>query len=398
MSLPTNSADSAWVITKAAELGFDLCGLVPAEDCLGPAHRAEWLARGFAGQMRYLHDARRDHVLAAMPEARTAIVCALNYNTAPPYSTEAAAQAAAQARPSVWLSRYAWGDDYHQVILEKLQNLIAAMRQKFPQPFSARAWVDTGPLSERVLAQKAGLGWLAKNTCLINRELGSWLFLGVILTSLGLTAGDASAAGKHALHPRSAFLPPAQTAPPADSLPPADLCGNCSLCIDACPTGALVQPYVMDARRCISYLTIELRGPIPESFRQPAGWQVFGCDICQDVCPWNRGAPLSRETRFAPRQNLLAPDLEWLLSLQEDDFRRIFKNSAVRRAKWRGLIRNACVAAGNILRSRHLDCQVRARLREKLAALAASADALISAHARWALAQSQENPSPPVLA
>ena len=189
--------------------------------------------------------------------------------------------------PRGWISRYAWGDDYHMVIGKKLEQLLAAMRGRISlDPWQARAYVDTGPIDERLAAQQAGLGWQAKNTCLINEKFGSWLFLGVILTSLELA--------------------PSNAAPDA---PPADLCGNCRLCLDACPTGALVEPYVMDARRCISYLTIELREAIPEELRAPMGWQVFGCDICQDVCPWNRKAPVTSIPSFQAREKLLAPEL-----------------------------------------------------------------------------------------
>jgi epoxyqueuosine reductase len=250
------------------------------------------------------------------------------------------------------------------------------MSAKFGEDFSVRAYVDTGPVSERVAARQAGLGWLAKNSCLINDKLGSWLFLGVVLTSLELV--------------------PSLSQNEGIATPPPDLCGNCRLCLDACPTGAFVEPYVLDARRCISYLTIELRDSIPEEFRAAMGWQVFGCDICQDVCPWNRQAPATTEAAFAPRKGLVAPELEWLLSLTEDDFRSAFRGSAVRRTKWRGLVRNACIAAGNALaRSRRASddaapgkgAQETGRLRARLSDLAASSDAIIAEHAQWALAQ-----------
>ena len=377
-------ADTDWIIAKAKALGFDLCGIARAEECTEPAHRDEWLARGYAGQMRYLHDARRAAPALALPEARSVIVCAINYNTAQPYSTEAAALNAAETSdrgavasgPRGWLSRYAWGDDYHAAIGEKLENLVAAMVERFGDNFSARAYVDTGPVSERVAARQAGLGWLAKNTCLINPEIGSWLFLAVVLTSLELMPS----------------LPQNETM----FTPPPDLCGNCRLCLDACPTGALVEPYVLDARRCISYLTIELRDSIPEEFRSAMGWQVFGCDICQDVCPWNRQAPATAEAVFAPREKLVAPELDWLLSLTEEDFRRVFRGSAVRRTKWRGLLRNACIAAGNAFaRGRRASgaaapgkgVQEIVGLRARLADLAASPDTIVAEHAQWALAQ-----------
>jgi epoxyqueuosine reductase len=355
------------VISQAKALGFDLCGIAPADslDENELAHATEWLARGYAGQMRYLHDERRADPTRVLPGAKSVIVCAVNYNAAQPASTDAAAAARGQAKDGPahgWISRYAWGDDYHNVVGEKLDHLVAALAERFGENFAARAYVDTGPIGERAAAQRAGLGWLAKNTCLINEDLGSWLFLGVIITSLDFV--DASAAA---------------------ALPAADLCGNCRLCIDACPTEALVEPYVMDARRCIAYLTIELRESIPEEFRSAMGWQVFGCDICQDVCPWNRKAPATSHPAFAPREKLFAPELEWLLSLDESDFREFFRASPVRRTKWRGLMRNACIAAGNAP-ALCGDAEI-GRLRQRLSEIAAGSDELLAEHAHWALAQ-----------
>ncbi|MGH9709930.1 MAG: tRNA epoxyqueuosine(34) reductase QueG, partial [Candidatus Acidiferrales bacterium] len=222
----------------ARSIGFELCGIAPVEEFEELRRLPEWLDRGYAGEMRYLHDARRAGVENALPGTRSVIVCALNYNTALPYSTASDAIAAtvdnADAhKPRGWISRYAWGDDYHDVMKRKLDELLAWMRVEFGGTFQARSYVDTGPVLERVAAKYAGLGWLAKNTCLINQRLGSWLFLGVILTDLALTPSL-----------------------PHGEAPPADLCGSCRRCIDACPTEAIVAPYVLDARRCISYLTI----------------------------------------------------------------------------------------------------------------------------------------------
>jgi len=252
------------------------------------------------------------------------------------------------------------------VIQEKLRTLIYEMRAHFDEPFVARAYVDTGPILERVAAKYAGLGWLGKNTCLINQKLGSWLFLGVIITTLDLaptlTAGDP---------------------------PPSDLCGTCTRCLDACPTQAFPEPYVLDARRCISYLTIELRDSIPEELRPEIGNHVIGCDICQDVCPWNRKAPVTAAPEFRPRKfsesdtSLVAPELEWLASLAQEHFSAFFRGSAVKRAKWRGLVRNACVALGNSGLTPGHDS--RARAIKALDQLAASDDSLIAEHARWAL-------------
>src|SRR5271170_2069064 len=253
-----SAVDTDWIIATAREVGFDLCGIVPVGELADGGRLNDWLSRGFAGEMRYLFDPRRDDIASVMAQARSVIVCAINYNTAQPLSVEAAASAAASGEARGWISRYAWGDDYHETIGEKLEDLARVLRKRFGDGFAARCYVDTGPISERAAARLAGLGWLGKNTCLINETLGSSLFLGVIVTSLDLGANG-----------EAAF-----------ALPAADLCGNCRLCLDACPTGALVEPYVLDARRCISYLTIELRGSIPEGLRPEIGWQVFGCDIC----------------------------------------------------------------------------------------------------------------------
>jgi epoxyqueuosine reductase len=359
-----NADRTAHVIEISRALGFDLCGIVPAEEFPELAHLEEWLARGYAGELRYLHDARRHSPSRVMEGARSLIVCALNYNTSFPNSTETPNEIGSQSGPQGWISRYAWGDDYHIVLREKLDSLVETLHKEFPEPFEARAYVDTGPVVERVAAKYAGIGWLAKNTCLINENIGSWLFLGVIVTTLDLAAS----------------LGPAE-------VPAADLCGNCRLCIEACPTDAIVEPYVLDARRCISYLTIELRGAIPTEFREPMWRHVFGCDICQDVCPWNRRAPITAQESFAPRRfaqhSLFSPDLEWLASLTEEEFREAFRGSPVKRTKWRGLVRNACVALGNSgLRPGEPRYE---EICAQLARLVAAGDAILAEHARWAL-------------
>jgi epoxyqueuosine reductase len=355
---------AARTIELGRAAGFDLCGIAPAAEFPELAHLDDWLERGHAGEMQYLRDTRRRSPTDAMQGARSVIVCALNYNAALPASTDAATPADSDEGPRGWISRYAWGDDYHAVLGEKLEALIVNLRAESPEPFEARAYVDTGPIIERVAAKYAGLGWLAKNTCLINEEMGSFLFLGVILTTLDLAA------------PLSA----AETAAP-------DLCGNCSLCIEACPTGAIVEPYLLDARRCISYLTIELRGSIPPEFREAIGPHVFGCDICQDVCPWNRRAPVTPLANFQPRErdgrSLFAPGLEWLMSMKEDEYRSVFRASPVKRTKWRGLLRNACVAIGNSgLRPGEPRYE---EICTRLSELAASQDAILVEHAQWAL-------------
>jgi epoxyqueuosine reductase len=369
---------TAWICDQARSVGFDLCGVAsipsgsPNSDWPELARIPEWLADGNAGEMRYLSDPRRESPHQVMPGARSVIVCATNYNTGQPLSTEFPAAESRENSPRGWISRYAWGTDYHETLGAKLESLVTAMRAQFPEPFDAKWYVDTGPIHERAAAHHAGLGTVGKHTLLIHPELGSWIFLSVILTTLDLTPSLGLAQSSGPEQSRAEF-------------PPTDVCGQCTLCIDACPTSAIVEPYVLDARLCISYLTIELRGAIPENLRALMGRQVFGCDICQDVCPWNREAPTTNDATFQPRENLLAPDLEWLASLTEDQFREIFRASPIKRAKYRGLIRNACVALGNARIQRN--SPARKRVTELLARLAASNDAQIADHATWALSK-----------
>lgn len=367
--------DRDWIVQQAKTLGFELCGVVRAEQFPELAQFTEWLKRGYAGEMAYLEDARRRAPASVVNGLRSVIVCALNYNTAHPYSTEAAAQNTSNGEdPRGWVSRYAWGNDYHEVLWGKLNALVAAMKDKVAGPFMARAYADTGPVAERVFAKHAGLGWIGKNTLLLNEALGSWLFLGVIFTSLELTPSLA-----------------------ANELPPPDLCGNCRQCLDACPTGALGEPYVMDARRCISYLTIELRGAIPEQFREAMAWQVYGCDICQDVCPYNRAAPETSLPSFQPREfadgtSLLHPTLEWLAGMGEEEFRKVFRGSAMKRAKWTGLVRNTCIALGNSRIEKGTAAYQ--RIVELLERLLASEFSVIAESARWALSRIQHSRQP----
>jgi len=387
-----NAAEKTeWICQQARGAGFDLCGIAPVgmeattqareENALDGtfaelAHLPEWLARGYAGEMNYLRDARRGDPRLVLDGAQSLIVVALNYNSSPPYSTELPVTRGGDG-PRGWISRYAWGDDYHQLLREKLEMVVAAMRAPFTGPFEARAYADTGPVIERVAAKYAGLGWLAKNTCLINEKLGSWLFLGVIVTTLDLAPSI-----------------------PGGELPAPDLCGNCRLCLDACPTQAFPEAYVLDATRCISYLTIELRGAIPEDMRRSMGRAVIGCDICQDVCPWNRKSPVTPLAAFQPRQllgsrgelsggkqdeSLLAPELGTLASLTQEEFSSVFRGSAVKRAKWRGMVRNACVALGNS--GVQQDSATYQRVIGMLERVAAGGDPLIAEHARWALAR-----------
>ncbi len=386
------SERTRWIASQARAVGFDQCGVAAPDALAELEHLPDWLERGYEGEMNYLRDPRRLVPDRALEGIRSIIVCALNYNTTLPYSTQAVTESAANENdfigPRGWISRYAWGDDYHEILGRKLESLLAAMRAEFSGiKFDARAYVDTGPIVERIAAKYAGIGWLAKNTCLINEDRGSWLFLGVILTTLDLEPTLA-----------------------AGELPPPDLCGNCRLCIDACPTEAITAPYLLDARRCISYLTIELRGSIPEEFRPAMGSMVYGCDICQDVCPWNRNAPATTLAEFMPRKiasnnghqnstpqradlpdapknvdSLYAPPLEWLAALTEEEFREMFRGSSMKRAKWRGLIRNACVALGNSKLS--LSFPAYARILHILDRLAKAPDATIVEHAQWAISQ-----------
>ena len=389
-----NKSDTVWVESRAKELGFELCGVVSAREFPELERTEEWLSRGFGGEMKYLSDPRRRSAQGAFFGVRSVIVCALNYNTNSPKSIDVP-HLPDNGEPRGWISRYAWGADYHEVLQEKLNELMSVMREHFDEPFEARVYADTGPLHERLFAKYAGLGWVGKNTLLLNQRLGSWIFLGVMLTTLDL-------------------------APTLEEtvLPPPDLCGSCRRCIDACPTQAFVEPYVMDARRCISYLTIELRGAIPEELRDSIGNHVFGCDICQDVCPWNRRAPETRHEEFEPRsfssglesvprvngapenadsgppdptdvaeESLFLPRLEWLAGIDETEFRRIFRGSAIKRTKWRGLVRNACVALGNS--ELQAGTPAHRRIRELLKRLCASHDPIIAESALWALSRIQ---------
>jgi epoxyqueuosine reductase len=380
-----SSSETAWIVDRAIALGFDLCGVVHAEKFPELELAKEWLARGYAGEMKYLADERRANPQSVMPGIRSVIVCALNYNSSQPHSIDVYNQQ--KPEPRGWISRYAWGQDYHEVLQQKLQSLASSLPERFTEPHESRIYADTGPLHERVFARHAGLGWVGKNTLLLNSKLGSWFFLGVILTTLDIPPS----------------LGPAQPPPP-------DLCGSCTKCIDACPTDALVEPYVMDARLCISYLTIEHRGSIPENLRELMGFHVFGCDICQDVCPWNRRAPVTQSKEFQPRtlprpveahptgiptsvaspdeeESLFLPRLEWLAALDEVQFREIFRGSPIRRTKWRGLLRNACIALGNAAPAR--GSAHHARICTLLARLSASPEPLIVESAQWALSRIQ---------
>jgi epoxyqueuosine reductase len=350
--------------TLAQEAGFTEAGLVAlpyAEQARDADRYKEWIEAGRAGTMRYLERRDEDGRLVRaqtanpFPWARSAIVCFTQYQSQKIRSVGPAPEGTG------WIARYAWSSrihpdgvrrpsDYHKVLLKRLKALDAKLHAEFGN-FESRAYVDTGPVVERSLAVAAGLGWTGKNTCLIHPKLGSCGFLAVLLTSLDV-------------HPEDQRL----------DVP--DRCGSCTRCIEACPTDALIEPYQMDATRCIAYLTIEHQGEIPEHLMGGIGRQVFGCDICQDVCPWNRKAPITADPDFESRPELINPTLEWLSSLDERSFEQQFNGSPVRRTGFWGLRRNVAIAMGNAGRQ-----QFRPRLEE----WASVADEGLRAAARWAL-------------
>jgi epoxyqueuosine reductase len=328
---------SAQIVKRLArECGFELAGVAAAEPANDFWGYREWIEKGFAGEMQYLTDRRarvREDPRNLLESARSIICVGKLYNTDGP--TDGV------------VSRYAWGEDYHRVMRAGLENLVELLGRE-AGAFEYKICVDTAPLLERSYARQAGLGWIGKNTCLIHEPLGSWFFLGEIITSLEIEHGD----------------------------PPPDRCGTCTRCIDACPTQALVpdgEGWALDARRCISYLTIELRGTIPEEHREGMGEHIFGCDICQDVCPWNSRAPVTEEQAFSARA---FPDLRNLVKLSPEDFNRIVGGSPMERAKQSGMRRNMAVAMGN---------SGLEQFRGPLEDLAASDDEKVAEHAQWAL-------------
>ncbi|HMD49430.1 MAG TPA: tRNA epoxyqueuosine(34) reductase QueG [Bryobacteraceae bacterium] len=329
------------VKAAARECGFDLVGVARAEPLLEDTRRyLDWVERGMAGAMGYLTDRRaqvRTDPRLLLASARSIVSVGKLYNRPEARSMDWT------DTDRGWVSRYAWGDDYHDVMRAALEQLAG----RLGAAHEYKICVDTAPLLERSYARQAGLGWIGKNTCLINQEIGSWIFLGEILTSLELEP-DA---------------------------PPPDRCGTCTRCIDACPTDAIAPGgYRIDARRCIPYFTIELRGSVPEEMRAGIGQHVFGCDICQDVCPWNSRAPVAGEPAFEPRH--FAPALEDLAALTPEEFREMFRSSPIQRAKYAGFLRNVAIAMGN---------SGQAKFREPLERLAAFPDELVAEHARWAL-------------
>jgi epoxyqueuosine reductase len=342
--------ESADLKRIARECGFELAGVAAAAPAPEAAYYHRWVADGFAGEMRYLTGRRaglRDDPRSLLASARSILCVGKLYNGPQPYST------AFNGNELGWISRYAWGEDYHDVLRRGLARVVERLRAECAAPFEWKICVDTAPLLERAYARHAGLGWIAKNTCLIHAGMGSWFFLGELLLSLALKPDR----------------------------PPPDRCGTCTRCIEACPTRALVPTglaegpaWALDARLCISYFTIELRGAPPEESRAAMGRHVFGCDICQDVCPWNRRAPVTGEPAFAPAE--LAPPLEKLAGISEEQFRELYRNSPIQRARYTGFLRNVAIAMGNA----RLE-----KFRPPLRRLAESADTVVREAAEWGL-------------
>ena len=402
---------------KALEAGFDLAGVAPLDIWADLEFARKWVEQGFGGEMRYLENPKRHDPRMVLPSAQSVLCVGLTYSAPYPYSTEVAQASLPEGTepgpsnetpvPRAWISRYAWGQDYHQIMRAKLEKLREAIESLAPG-VETRVYVDTGPVVERAFARYSGIGWTGKNTCLINPTKGSWFFLGVVLTSLSLEP----------------------------DLPAPDRCGTCTRCLNACPTGALTGSYVMDASRCIAYLNIELKGSIPEMHRQQIGSNFYGCDICQDVCPWNRrqesgitsqnkatsaqlstigrqvqekgfgrtGAATTLLPEFQPmeitlsastpahetesvgeknpstarRFSLYNPSLEALAELSEEDFRRAFARSPIKRPKYKGWLRNLCVVMGNSGDHRFIP---------KLEEFSRHEDPIVREHAEWALQQ-----------
>jgi epoxyqueuosine reductase len=337
---------SAEIKREAVAAGFDLCGIAPAAALPELDFLREWIDRGYAGEMQYLERTaeRRRDVRNVLPAARSVIALGTVYNVDRPYSTE-------NADPSrAAIARYAWGDDYHIVINNRLDRLLAWLRERAGPAFEGRGYVDTGPVQERVYASHAGLGWIGKNTCLINPSLGSWLFLSEIICNLPLEA-DA---------------------------PALDQCGTCTLCLEACPTGALVDDYTLDSTRCLSYLTIELKGPIPPEHRSAVAGHAYGCDICQEVCPWNAHPAVSGAAEWQPRGGLDAPRLLELWERSDEELRVLLKGSAMKRAGVTRLRRNLAVAIGNSGHASAVDALSSGHA-------PSCADPLVEEHVRWAV-------------
>ncbi|MDE0186088.1 MAG: tRNA epoxyqueuosine(34) reductase QueG [Candidatus Poribacteria bacterium] len=329
------------------KLGFNLIGIVPAEPSQTIDRYERWLECGYGGEMRYLerHSPLKQNVRNLLPEAKSIITLGFNYYTIDPPDSLARDSSRGQ------ISRYAWGTDYHDIIQKKLRRVAQFIKAAAQEHVKSRVFVDSGPILEREYAQKSGIGWIGKNTNLINWQSGSWYFLAELLVSVALDY---------------------------DYLPPRGDCGTCTLCIDACPTDAIISPNLLDSRLCISYLTIELKGSIPQNLRPQMGNLIFGCDICQEVCPWNSKAKPTRERGFYPRKGNLAPKLISLINMTQEEFSKRFKNSPIKRAKRKGFLRNVAVALGN-WKSRTAVPALKIALNDD--------EPLVRAHAAWALGQ-----------
>ncbi|HXK26458.1 MAG TPA: tRNA epoxyqueuosine(34) reductase QueG [Myxococcota bacterium] len=348
MSAPDPAQAAERVKALGLAVGFDLAGIAPAEPTRETEFLREWLARGYAGEMLWIGGRVEERVdpRRVLPGARSVVALGLVYDPGAPHDPE---------RGRLRVARYAGGADYHDVLLDRVRAFEAGLPPLLGRPVRTRGYVDTGPVLERAFAARAGLGWIGKNSCVIHPRLGSYLFLAVVVTDAEL----------------------------AEDEPEPDHCGSCRACLDACPTGAFPEPYVLDATRCISYTTIESRGAVPEPLRAAHGDWVFGCDVCQEVCPWNlrerRRVPPDvhgLRARIAPREPWVAPTLAWLLALDEESWRAATRRTALRRARYRGLLRNALVAAGN-----SGDASLVPLVRRH----AQGDDPLLAEHARWAL-------------
>src|SRR5712691_9984479 len=347
----------ACLVALAREIGFDSCRVGV---CAPPLHTNEfneWLRDGAHGEMDYMRrgEEKRHDPQKVLPGAKSVIVLALNYFQAveagvSPANSKIAADTAATTAARGRIARYAWGDDYHNVITAKLDKIDIFLRQSGGKQ---KCYVDTGPILERDHAAQAGIGWHGKSTMLIDERLGTWFFLAEILTTLELPADD----------------------------PARDRCGTCERCINACPTGAITAPHKLDARRCISYLTIELKSSIPLELRPLIGDRIFGCDDCLDACPWNRFAQVSHETAFAARRSTTAFALRDYLDLNDEQFREMFRYSPIKRIKRRGFLRNVCVALGNVGDESDLPALGRA---------GDDVEPLIAEHAHWAINRIRE--------
>ncbi len=333
--------------SRAYQLGFELVGITPAEESQTIQRYREWIANGYAGKMGYLerHLPLKEDTRTLLQEAKSVISLAMNYYTLDTPKVHAEDPGRGQ------ISRYAWGDDYHDVIRERLLILVEYIKHTTETELKSRVFVDSGPILEREYAQKAKLGWIGKNTNLINWQTGSWYFLAEVLVSIDLESVTEPLRGS---------------------------CGTCTKCIEACPTDAFVAPNMLDSRLCISYLTIELKDSIPKELRPKIGNLIFGCDICQEVCPWNSKAIPTTEPAFHPREGNLAPELLTLIDMTQEEFSKQFKGSPIKRTKRRGFLRNVIVAIGN-WRSRSAVPALIKALVDK--------EPLVRSHAAWALGQ-----------